>query len=109
MGRKGGIASGKVRREKKRISQILSEYLQKEHNIILRNENGVIIKTEKLSAPELIDRTITEVLSRGDSASVSMIKEIREATEKDNDNDELTQKLDAILSGVKDQAGAANR
>ena len=29
--RKGGIKSGEARREKKRMSQILADYLQKEH------------------------------------------------------------------------------
>ena len=78
---KGGKASGEARREKKRVSQILSEYLQKEHNVILRDADGNIFNTEKLSAQALIDQTVTAVLSRGDSASASMIKTLGELTE----------------------------
>lgn len=79
--RKGGIKSGEVRKEKKLMSQILADYLQKEHEVILRDDQGEIIDREKLSADELIQRTITAVMARRDSSSVSLMKEIREATE----------------------------
>jgi hypothetical protein len=84
--RKGGIKSGEVRKEKKLMSQILADYLQKEHEVILRDDNGEIIDREKLSANELIQRTITAVMARGDSASVQMMKTIAETTEGKNIN-----------------------
>jgi hypothetical protein len=63
--RMGGIASGKTRREKKLMSQIYAEVMAKKHNA----------KGKTLS--DVVDA----VLDRGDSASVSMMKEMREATE----------------------------
>lgn len=81
LGRKGGIKSGVVRAEKKRISQMIYEYLSKNHDVVLRNADGAIINTEKLSAQELIDRSITMMLCRGNSASATIIKGMADITE----------------------------
>jgi len=75
MTRLGGIASGKARRKKKLMKEIYAEFLAKEHNI--KDESGV---EKKISGSELLGRVMSKVLSRGDSASVSLMKEIREAT-----------------------------
>jgi hypothetical protein len=64
--RKGGIASGEARREKKLMSQIYADYLSKKEGL-----------TEGMT----LESVIETVLARGDSSSVSMMKEIREATE----------------------------
>ena len=74
MTRLGGIASGKARRKKKLMKEIYAEFLAKEHNI--KDESGV---DKKISGSELLGRVMSKVLSRGDSASVSLMKEIREA------------------------------
>lgn len=84
--RLGGIKSGEVKREKKLMSQILADYLQKEHEVVLRDDEGAVIDREKISADELIQRTVTEIMNRGDSASASMIKTIAEITEGKNIN-----------------------
>ena len=76
LARKAGIASGKARREKKLMSQMFAEYLEKEHEIKI--ENG---EKEKMSSQQYLNRVITQILGKADSSSVSMIKEIREATE----------------------------
>ena len=76
MTRKGGIKSGEVRREKKLMTQIYTEWLEREHNII--NKEGM---KEKISGREMFSRAMGKITSRGDSATVSMMKEIREATE----------------------------
>jgi tRNA splicing endonuclease len=81
---KGGKASGKSRREQILISKIFSDYLLDTHEIVLKDSEGKPIKKEKLTAKELINRTISGVMAREDSASVSLIKEIREATEGNN-------------------------
>jgi len=75
MTRLGGIASGKARRKKKLMKEIYAEFLAKEHNI--KDESGV---DKKISGSELLGIVMSKVLSRGDSASVSLMKEIREAT-----------------------------
>lgn len=73
---KGGKASVESRREKKIMSQIYAEFLEKEHDITL--EEGI---KEKVSGSKLLEIVMSKVLNRGDSASVSLMKEIREATE----------------------------
>jgi hypothetical protein len=78
---KGGKASGKARREKKLMSQILADYLQKEHEVTLKDSEGNIIDNEKIPASQLIERTVSAILARGDSASATMIKTIGELTE----------------------------
>jgi len=73
--RKGGIASGEARREKKLLSQNYAEWLIKEHNIDLDG------KKLKIEGEDLLEKAITKIILRGDSSSVRMMKEIREATE----------------------------
>ena len=75
LGRKGGIKSGQVRKEKKMLSEYYNELLAKKFKVKIGGQ-----ETEKLGA-ELILDTLMKVMKRGDSASISAIKEIREATE----------------------------
>ena len=81
---KGGKAAAEKKREQVLISRIFSDFLSEEHDIILRDAEGVAIKTDRLSAKALIKKTMAGVLAREDSASVSLMKEIREATEGQN-------------------------
>lgn len=62
-----GKRSGAVRKERKLLSQMYAELLAK----------GFEIEGERLS----INEVTAAILSRKDNASVSMLKEIREATE----------------------------
>ena len=71
IGRAGGIASGEARREKKRMTQIYAEVLAKKYDV-----DGV-----ELDGHELVGTIVMDILKRRDSASVSLIREIREATE----------------------------
>ena len=73
---KGGIASGVARREKKLMSQILSDYLDRDKEII--DKNGL---KKKMTGPQLIEATVSKIMARGDSASVAMMKLLHEATE----------------------------
>jgi len=66
-GKKGGKKSVEVRREKKLLSAMYSDMLAK----------GFNVGGERLS----LDQVVASVLERADSSSVSMLKEIREATE----------------------------
>jgi hypothetical protein len=66
-GKLGGIRSGEAKREKKLLSTMYADMLAK----------GFEVEGERLS----LDQVVTAVLARSDSASVSMLKEIREATE----------------------------
>lgn len=74
--KKGGKASVKAKKEKKFMSQIYAEFLLKEHTIL--SKEGL---PEKVTGDQLLNKVMSKVLSRGDSAAVSLMKEIREATE----------------------------
>lgn len=70
-GSAGGKKSVQARRERKLVSQIYAEFLAKKH----KTGQGDI------SGDEMLEKVVMKVLARGDSSSVAMIKEIREATE----------------------------
>lgn len=80
-GRKGGIKSGEVRRKKKMMSQIYSEFLEKKHDVV--GKNG---QKKRLSGNELLAGVMSKILSRGDSSSVALMREIRQAMEGENIN-----------------------
>lgn len=63
IGRKGGIASGKKRRERIAISEMYKEYLAGASN-----------------SDEIV-KAIQKIIKRANKDSVSMMKELREATE----------------------------
>lgn len=66
-GRRGGKKSGEVRREKKLLSAMYADILAK----------GFEVEGVRLT----LDEVVSSIVSRSDAASVSMLKEIREATE----------------------------
>ena len=57
------------------MSQIYAEFLEKKHDI--KTESGI----KKLSGEKILAQVVGKILARGDSSSVAMMKEIREATE----------------------------
>ena len=67
-GKQGGIKSGQVRRERKLLSDIYGEVLSELYEVDAKK--GTPAKN-----------IIKQILARTDNASVSMLKEIREATE----------------------------
>jgi len=81
LGRKGGIKSGQVRKEKKLMSMLYAELLSEKYKITDEDGNAVTIDGDKY-----MKDVVVKVLGRADSSSVSMMKEIREATEGSNVN-----------------------
>ena len=75
-GSRGGKASAAARKEAKVLSQAYGEYLAARHDVTLDGE------AKQMTGADLIGAVVTKVLSRCDSASVAMLREIREATEK---------------------------
>lgn len=73
--RKGGVASGKARRKKKLLSQIYADLLIDKYEVTVAGDK------KKVSGEKLIKVVARDVLMRRDGSSVSMMKEIREATE----------------------------
>ena len=87
LGRKGGIASGAARREKKRLSEIYADALAEEYDIVIEpaiRVNGKVVRKEKrkkLQGQALIDHIIGRILSRCDSTTVQLLKNIGDLTE----------------------------
>lgn len=74
-GRLGAIKSVEVRRQKKFLSQIYGDFLAEKHQVKIQGE------VKEMEGYELVAYVTKNVLSKGNSASVSMLKELREATE----------------------------
>lgn len=71
--RAGGQKSGEVRREKKRMSEIYAAVLSKTFKV--KDDEG---KELEVTGSEMIGEVVAKIVQRGDSSSVSMIKELRE-------------------------------
>jgi len=61
--------------KKKLMSQIYAEFLEKEYNV--ETAEG----TKKISGAELCNEAMKKIMARGDSSTVSLMKELREGTE----------------------------
>ena len=72
----GGKKSGKVRHEKKLMSQIMAEFLMREHDVTIDKK-----KIVKMSGSEQVNYTMAKVLNKTDSSSVSLMKAIADVTE----------------------------
>jgi hypothetical protein len=95
IGSLGGKASGKAKKEKKLMSQIYAEYLIAEHDIV--GKDGL----KKLTGHKLLSSVMSKVLSRGDGAAVSMMKEIREATEGNKIDVNVNNELVNVIKELK--------
>lgn len=98
IGRLGGIKSGEVRRNKRLMKQIYLDFLISEHDIKLKD--GTV---QKINTTEYLNKVMKMILQRGDSASVSLLRELRETidgrakTQQDDTND----KLDGLAETLK--------
>ena len=61
--------------KRKLMSQIYAEFLEKENNVRQGD------KERKLTGAELVNECMKKIIARGDSSSVSLMREVREATE----------------------------
>ena len=61
--------------KRKLMSQIYAEFLEKEYNV--KTTDG----TKKISGSELVNEAMKKIMARGDSSTVSLMKELREGTE----------------------------
>lgn len=75
LGSIGGKNSVRARREKKLLTQVYGDYLAKKFDV--KTGTG----DKKLDGEEFVHMIVTKVLTSGGSAAVSMLKEIREATQ----------------------------
>jgi len=74
-GKKGGLASGKAKREKKLVSEMVRDFLDKEH-IIKKGK-----KTENIDTQTLLHQAMAKILDRGGQPAVALIKVIADVTE----------------------------
>jgi hypothetical protein len=77
IGQKGGKKSVESRREKKLMSQIYGEFLAEK----FKARDTITGKEVEMTGASYLASVIKKILSRNDSAAVSLMKEIREATE----------------------------
>ena len=61
--------------KKKLMSQIYAEFLEEEYNVRQGD------KERKLTGAELVNECMKKIIARGDSSSVSLLREVREGTE----------------------------
>lgn len=77
----GGKASVAARRRKKLLSQIYADMLAADYDVKVIDEKTGLPVTRKLTAEEYFSMVSRTILERGDAASGSHMREIREATE----------------------------
>ena len=75
-GRNGGKRSGEAKREKKILTDMYIRYWAKKHDIEITEG-----KKKTLGGQELFDAVASKILSRGDSASNALFREMREGIE----------------------------
>lgn len=75
MQRKGAEKRKENNAKKKLMSQIYAEFLEKEYNVKVGDKN------KKISGADFVNEAMKKIIARGDSASVSLLRELREGTE----------------------------
>ena len=80
IGALGGVATGEAKRKKKLMSQIYGDLLADQYDVKIDG------KVQKIDGDKFVKAIARDVLMRRDGSSVSMLKEIREATEGNNIN-----------------------
>lgn len=76
LGRRGGVASGEARRKKKYFKEIYAEMLADEYRI---EKEG-----KTVTGLQLVKEVARDVLLRKDSASVSMLEQMRKTLDGDS-------------------------
>ena len=80
--RKAGIASGKAKRKKKLMASLYADMLVDKYDVVIDGQK------KKIDGEKFFKVIARDVLLRRDSASVQMLKEIRDGN--DNYNNEAT-------------------
>ena len=80
MQRKGAEKRKENNVKKKLMSQIYAEFLEKEYNVRQGD------KERKLTGAELVNECMKKIIARGDSSSVSLMREIRSCLDGENIN-----------------------
>ena len=78
MQRKGAEKRKENNAKKKLMSQIYAEFLEREYSV------KVAEGTKKITGAELCNEVMRKVLARGDSSSVSLLRELRSCLDGEN-------------------------
>lgn len=92
-GRNGGIKSGIAKRQKKLMSQVYIKAMAERYKVNLNGE------TKDIDWDEFLTIVIRDIMMKKDSCSVSLMKEIREATE--GSNIKITSELPQVVLSPK--------
>jgi len=78
MQRKGAEKRKENNAKKKLMSQIYAEFLEREYSV------KVPEGTKKISGAELVNEAMKKIIARGDSSSVSLMREVRSCLDGEN-------------------------
>lgn len=81
--------------KKKLISQIYADFLAKKYSVKVGGEN------KKITGADLCNEAMKKIMARGDSSSVSLMKEIREAMEGNTIN--LSGKVETAMKSTEER------
>lgn len=82
LGAKGGKKTGELKKQKRLMSQIYADFLAKKHNVTLFDmKKKGFVELENATTDEYLGTVMNNILSRADSSSVGILKEIAERTE----------------------------
>lgn len=95
MQRKGAKKRKENTAKKKLISQIYAEFLAKKYSVKVGGEN------KKITGADLCNEAMKKIMARGDSSSVSLMKEIREAMEGNTIN--LSGKVETAMKSTEER------
>lgn len=95
MQKKSAEKRKKNTQKKKLMSQIYAEFLAKKYSVKVGGEN------KKITGADLCNEAMKKIMARGDSSSVSLMKEIREAMEGNTIN--LSGKVETAMKSTEER------
>ena len=97
MGHKGGTNRGKNIARRKLMSEIYADFLTSEFDI---NAGG---SKRRITGAEFVNETMKRIIARGDRASVSLLRELREGTEGNKVNTEMSVKFQKEMESSEER------
>ena len=83
-GKRGGIASGIAKREKKLMRELYAEFLAKEYDIKIDKKN------QKMTGADLCLEMLPKIVQKADASSVSFFKELDRVQMEDLERNRVT-------------------
>lgn len=83
-GKRGGIASGIAKREKKLMRELYAEFLSKEYDIKIDK------KSQKMTGADLCLEMLPKIVQKADASSVSFFKELDRVQMEDLERNRVT-------------------